>query len=64
MEPYSISTVIQLYSAGLISRAALEQEASSFQAHLRISEARTGFEQQDEDYIDLRPDANGVWRLH
>lgn len=64
MEPYSISAVIQLYSAGLISRAALEREANTFQQRPKMSEARMGLDLRDDDYIDLSPDANGVWRLH
>ena len=64
MEPYSISAVIQLYSAGLISRAALEREASTYQSRSKASETRSDIGGREDVCVDLRLDATGVWRLH
>ncbi len=61
MGQQSINEVIRLYSAGMISRASLEEEIDARKHALGETGRRTGSASL-EDCIDLYPDSNGTWR--
>lgn len=61
MGQQSINEAIRLYSAGMISRASLEEEIDARKHALGETERRTWLASL-EDYIDLYPDSSGTWR--